>query len=320
MSLAEASFTSTAHNEEAKLLDEFLNDCQLRGMSSESIRGYRSNLRIFLAFLNSKNIRVREVDKNALRGFLEYLKSERKVSFKRIENYFSAISSFFEYLNYEGIIDQNPVLSVRKRYLRTYKNGRDNGSQRKLISVYEMAALINSITLNRDKALLTLLAKTGIRRGELINLDLEDINWETQSITLKPAAKRSNRIVFFDDECSRVLRRWISIRERFEPETQALFVGERGRRIYRNTVYVLVTKWAKRLGLHNPESQKIEDHFSPHCFRHWFTTHLRRAGMPREFIKELRGDTRGDAIDIYDRIDREELRKAYLAFIPQLGI
>jgi integrase/recombinase XerD len=64
----------------------------------------------------------------------------------------------------------------------------------------------------------------------------------------------------------------------------------------------------------------MEDHFSPHCCRHWFTTHLRRAGMKREFIQELRGDRRRDAIDIYDHIDKEELREAYLAYIPQLGI
>lgn len=56
------------------------------------------------------------------------------------------------------------------------------------------------------------------------------------------------------------------------------------------------------------------------CFRHWFTTWLRRNGMPREFIQELRGDRRREAIDIYDHIDRAELRKTYLAYIPQLGV
>jgi integrase/recombinase XerD len=79
-------------------------------------------------------------------------------------------------------------------------------------------------------------------------------------------------------------------------------------------------KYAQRVGLHNQKSSRPEDHFSPHCFRHWFTTHLRRAGMDREFIKALRGDRRREAIDIYDHIDREELRHAYLAFIPQLGL
>jgi integrase/recombinase XerD len=88
----------------------------------------------------------------------------------------------------------------------------------------------------------------------------------------------------------------------------------------RNSIYRLVTKHAANVGLHDPEADDLQQRFTPHCCRHWFTTHLRRSGMQREFIKELRGDTRGDAIDIYDHIDREELRQAYLAHIPTLGI
>lgn len=88
----------------------------------------------------------------------------------------------------------------------------------------------------------------------------------------------------------------------------------------RNGVYLAVTKPAERLGLSNPSSPRSEDQFSPHCCRHWFTTHLRRSGMTREFIQELRGDVRKEAIDIYDHIDKKELRESYLAYIPQLGI
>ena len=72
----------------------------------------------------------------------------------------------------------------------------------------------------------------------------------------------------------------------------------------------MVEKHAKRVGLHDPQSKKLEDRFTPHCCRHWFVTHLLRTGMPRDFVKELRGDTRGEAIDIYDHIDKKELRSA----------
>ena len=95
---------------------------------------------------------------------------------------------------------------------------------------------------------------------------------------------------------------------------------ETGQRLKRRGVYDAITKWAKRAGLHNPSSKKLEDHFTPHCCRHWFTTHLRRAGMPREFIQELRGDARSEAMDAYYHIDREELKKSYLACIPKLGV
>ncbi|GEM_PF-2209533 len=71
-----------------------------------------------------------------------------------------------------------------------------------------------------------------------------------------------------------------------------------------------MTVAAEHVGLHNPGSDQMEDHFSPHCCRHWFTTHLRRAGMTREFILVLRGDVRREAIDIYDHIDKKELRES----------
>lgn len=109
-------------------------------------------------------------------------------------------------------------------------------------------------------------------------------------------------------------------REKLNLATKALFIGEQSGRLKRNGVYSMVVKYAQRVGLHDLKSSRVEDHFSPHCFRHWFTTHLRRAGMDREFIKALRGDRRREAIDIYDRVDRNELRRAYLAFIPQLAL
>jgi integrase/recombinase XerD len=88
----------------------------------------------------------------------------------------------------------------------------------------------------------------------------------------------------------------------------------------RNGVYRAVTIHAARVGLHNPKSKRTEDHFTPHCRRHWFTITLRRNGMKREFTKELRGDARNEAVDIYDHIDKKELKRAYLGAVPVLGI
>lgn len=99
-----------------------------------------------------------------------------------------------------------------------------------------------------------------------------------------------------------------------------LSVNEQRGRLKRHGVDHAVTKHANRVGLHNPKNKKIEDHFTPHCCRHWFTTHLRMNGMRRELIQELRGDARKEAMDIYDHIDRKELKRAYLEAIPTLGI
>jgi integrase/recombinase XerD len=308
------------NQDDNRLIKAFLSDCRLRGYSPETIRSHRSNLKVIAKFLNQNNIYFQNLDKTGLKLILEYLISERRVGWKTRDHYFSALSSFYEYLTYEDIVKANPVPGFRKRYLKNYKK---NGStpQRKLINVEEASKLINSALSTRDKALMTVLAKTGVRRGELISMDTDDIDWELQRIKLKPKNKRSNLYVYYDEETAIMLNRWLKVRESYANKgVKALFVGDQGNRIGRNIVYNIVTEHAKRVGLHDPDSDNLEDHFSPHNWRHWFTTHLRRNGMNREFIKELRGDSRGEAIDVYDHIDHQELRKAYLTAIPRLGI
>lgn len=306
-----------------KLIADFTLDCRLRRFSEESIGSYRSVLKTTSNFLNHIQLSFLNLDKYTLKELLHYLANDRGFSVKTLENYFSALSCFYDYLAYEGLTDRNPVLPFRKRYIRQYKVERYNSSpSRKLISVDQMRMLITSILDPRDRAIVTLLAKTGIRRKELIKIDTDDINWEEQSIRLKPHAKRSNLIVFFDDECAHILRRWMSARKNYSipPDCKALFIGERGERLERRGVYDVVTKHAQRVGLHDPKSKKMEDRFTPHCCRHWFTTHLRRNDLRREYLKELRGDARKEAVDIYDHIDKKELRRAYLAAVPMLGI
>lgn len=317
--MSTASISSVPSSTE-KLIEGFQADCRIRGMAPGSIPRYLSVIKIFTEYLSGQGIDLIDVDRDVLRGFLEYLRLDRSVSHKTLENYFTVLSSLYEYLAYEGYVERNPVLPVRKRYLKRYKQN-DEGQMRKLISVEEMASLINSTMEIRDKAIITLLAKTGIRRNELVSLDVDDIDWEEQKIRLKPAHKRTNRIIFFDDETALILHRWLRARKaRKGCDNPALFLSDWGTRINRNGVYQAVTEAAAHIGLHDPNSEKMEDHFSPHCCRHWFTTHLRRAGMPREFIQELRGDVRKEAIDIYDHIDKKELKESYLAHIPQLGV
>ena len=292
----------------------------MRALSPETLRSARSNLRTMARFLDKQETSFENVDKESLKLVLSYLRDQRGVGWKTQKHYFSDLSSFYDYLVYEEKAQSNPVPSFRKRYLNSYKNG-ESASQRKLISVSEMGQLINSTLSIRDKALMTVFAKTGVRRNELISINVEDVDFQFGRIKLKPKKKRSNLYVYFDDECAVLLSRWLRVRDQYANIGEvALFVGDMGARIGRNMVYRFVTENAERIGFHDSNSDRLEDHFSPHCFRHWFTTHLRRNGLSREFIKELRGDSRREAVDIYDHIDHGELRKAYVAAIPRLGI
>ncbi|MGB7570760.1 MAG: site-specific integrase, partial [Methanothrix sp.] len=167
-----------------ELISRYREDCAMRGMSPESLRRYISSLKIYARYLQERDLDILNVDRNVLRSFLEYLRNDRNVGLKTIGNYFTSMAMFYEFLEFEEYVDKNPVHSVRKRYIRRYKDN-DDGQMRKLISVEEMARLINSTLDVRDKAIITLLAKTGIRRKELITLDVDDLDWVDQSIRLK---------------------------------------------------------------------------------------------------------------------------------------
>jgi integrase/recombinase XerD len=302
------------------LIEDFRRDCLVRGMAKRSVETYLNSIKICRGFLSSRGKDILTIDRAAIQGYIEYLRLERKVSLKTVKMHLTALSTLYEFLVFEGRADSNPVLQVRRRYSRRYKDGSE-AQTKQLISVEDMARLINSTMGIRDKAVITLLAKTGIRRNELITLDTSDVDLIENRIKLKATGKRTNRVVFFDDEAALLLRRWLKIREGMNRRNEtALFLSNWGYRISRTDVYEAVTKAAARVGLHDPGSERLEDHFGPHCCRHWYCTHLFRAGMRREYIKELRGDSRKEAFDLYNHIDLKELKEAYLAAIPQLGI
>lgn len=320
--MSSISGNSASDPPKSELLDEYLIDAELQGLSEKTLKTYRSNLQTFSEWLDGD---LREVDRNELKGFLYYLRNERQglhgsigLSNSAVNTYFAALNSLFQFLTYEHYVENNPVPAFRQRYVESSRTGQ--GSKRQLISVEEMATLVHATLDVRDRAIIVLFAKTGIRRNELIQIDLEDLDWELQSVQLKDTPKRTNTLVFFDGECSRILQRWLRARNDQETNSNALFTNQYGDRLKRNGVFQAVARNAEAVGLHDPNATEIEKRFTPHCCRHWFTTHLRRSGMKREFIQELRGDTRSDTIDIYDHIDRKELREAYLAHIPTLGI
>jgi len=299
------------------LIQRFHEDCELRGVASTI--DYVNRTKEFCAVLEARGSNPLDVTKDDLRAFLVRLK-KRRLKVTTIDRIFSCLSAFYEFLIVEELVEYNPILPFRKYYLRRYK--KDNDSEiRKLISVEDAARLVNSILDTRDKCILVLFFKTGMRVGELTSLDVDDIDLEKGVITLKHTKKRSNRVLYIDNEAVTVLSKWIAARKnRGGSECPALFLNKSGGRIAKRGVENMTKKHAERVGLYDANSRKLEDKFTPHCCRHWFVTHLIRRGMPRDFVKELRGDVRGEAIDIYNHIDRKELRESYLAHIPQLGV
>ena len=295
------------------LVEEFIADSAARGLTKHSIESYKSCITDFLRCYSNPTA----VGLDELRTYLVDLR-RRGLQGNTLKEYFSALSTFYDFLLFEGKMNSNPILGFRKRYLRI-KNQHGGENTRQLISTGQMRQLIRLADEDIDilaKTIMLFLAKTGVRRGELISMDVHDLDLERGEFRIKPLSKRSNRLGFLDGELRAALVKYLNWRE-YRAVNDALWVHSNGKKVARNYVYNMVVRYSSRLGLHDPGGPLCK-RFGPHCCRHFFTTMLRRNGMPREFIKELRGDRRKEAVDIYDHIDTEELRRSYLQCVPKL--
>jgi integrase/recombinase XerD len=300
------------------ILDPFERDLKLRGLAKTSQVDVLGCVRRYLIWAAERGIDAREAKRDDLLAYLGDLRA-RGLKQSSLSNNFSSLSTLYSFFAEQGEIIQNPIPPIQKRYLKSYK---DETRQRQLISVEDATKMVRATIDSRDRAILLLLFKTGIRRNELVTLDLDSIDLEKQFLILKPTAKRSNRTVFFDDEAARALARWLKAGEKRlrRKGERALFLNNRGQCLSNAGVNTVVRKAATRAGLHDHESNRLEDKFTPHCCRHWLVTHLIRGGMPREQVKWIRGDAMREAIDLYNHIDPEDVKRNYLACIPKFGI
>jgi integrase/recombinase XerD len=299
-------------------LEDFAEDLDLRGFSKVARDNTVWAVKRYLKWASLEGIDPQKGRKEDVLSYLAYLRAK---GLKRatLANNFTALSNWFEFLVESGELEINPIPLLKKRYLQAYK---DDYEQRQIITVEQATKMVRATIDTRDRAILLLLLKTGIRRNELVTLDLEDVDMPGQKITLKPTGKRSNRIVFFDHEAARSLIRWISVREtRYKKRGEnALFISMLGTRLQREAINRLVREAAERVGLYDSSSKKLEDKFTPHCCRHFLTTQLLRNNMRREYVQWLRGDSIHNAIDIYFHINPEDVKQSYLACVPELGV
>jgi integrase/recombinase XerD len=301
-----------------KKVDAFVQDLALQGMAKSSRDGVAWAVRRYLLWASGRSKDCNPSNKDILLDYLADLRAKdlRQSTINRI---FSNLSVYFNYLVEIENLQKNPIPAIKKRYIKSYK---DEIRRRQLINVEDASKMVRATIDTRDRAILLLFLKTGIRRNELISLDVSDIDMATRTIMLKPTPKRSNRIVFFDDEAAGTLSRWMVARDtRYKKRgEEALFISNKGTRLQASAVDVLVRVAAERVGLHDHASEQLEAKFTPHCCRHWMVTHLLRDGMAREHVKWLRGDSMREAVDIYYHINPDDVRRSYLAHIPQLGV
>jgi site-specific recombinase XerD len=291
-------------------LERFILDCKAKGMTQHSIETYRSNVSEFLIY--NPDPKVVTIDQ--LRNYLEKLRY-RQLSNSTLKGYMSAVSSLFDFLIFEKELLVNPVIPFRKRYLDRSKN---HPETRQLISIEDMRSILTAAGGIQEKAMILVLAKTGIRRGELHDLKESDLDFERKIIQIPAKAKRSCNIAIMDPELENALKDLLLWRQR-RAKTDWLWISTKGGRIHKDAPGRILAELGRKMHLHQDKGP-LSKRLTPHCLRHWFTTHLFRAGMDPQYIKYLRGDSlRMESWQIYNRIDIGLVRVEYLRCMPRIA-
>ncbi len=322
-SLSHSGKDVTISAKNLELYAKYLVELKALNYSKQTIRTYKSQVILFMIYLGPK--KFVDVTKEDLKIYLTDVLRERNCE-STIRHHYAAISSLYNYMVDElQLMPYNPVNGARK-YLRKFKHDLSSTeSEKQVITVDQASLLVNTAFSSRDRAILTLGLKCGLRCHEICELNIEGVNLDKRVFKITPTPKRSYNYAFIDDELLSVLKRWIARREailqRIGKKTSALFITDRGTRISESQLARVVKKTAITAGLcsTDPEADTSEK-FTSHCMRYFFTTSLRKNGMSKEFRQRLRGDKLKDAEDGYNRITMDELKKEYFRCVPQLGV
>jgi integrase len=165
-----------------------------------------------------------------------------------------------------------------------------------------------------------MLAKTGMRREELLMLHDKDLNIDEWIIKAPVTGKRLEfRPLFLDDESMLVILDYLDWRDEYA-SSEFLFVSPNtGDKLHRDYPNHYLRKVGLQLGIHDPAGP-LDHRLTSHCWRWFFTTQMHRAKMDEQYIKYLRGDVLGSraAWEGYLNIDTELLRLEYLRCVPHL--
>lgn len=252
------------------LLELFLTAKEVEGCSPKTIAYYEATLQHMESWLSKP---IAHVSSDDLRKYLSEYELERGSSKVTIDNIRRIFSSFFSWLEDEDYIVKSPVRKI-KRVKTAVKT-------KETLSDEELEALRDSCDSKRDLAMVDLLASTGMRVGELIRLDIDDVDIQGRECVVTGKGNKQ-RPVYFDARTKLHLAAYLESRKDGNP---ALFVSLNGR-----TQRLSVCTVEKRIKALGERAQVGRVH--PHKFRRTLATHAIDKGMPIEQVQRLLGHSK----------------------------
>jgi len=342
--------TGTAIPEEVEdPIEYFLTDITYQGKSQRTSDAYERVLRDFEASLRENGEKPLAVASH--RDCMAWIHSQREeLSESTVATYASYLHRFYAYMTQIGVFDSNPMAIV----VEEMDERIDADPARRDVSIPEMQGFVSGIDHPLDRAVIVTLLKTGMRVGELCNLDQRDLHLADdprESVTTRPALdgrpdslfvasepsrgatvngeqraasnkRRRDTVVPVDADLAETLRAWLDVRPDPVSSARPLFTSTTdnwGQRITTDGVRHIVTSHASEQGWYD-NGGGVEENVTPHYFRHFFTTHLRDRTGDRGIVKYLRGDVAQDIIDTYTHDWGDRVRDVYEDHIYQLPV
>ena len=279
--------------DEFEFLELFLSAKKIEGCSKNTIMYYKSTIE---KMLNKINKRIDDIKTEDIRNYLSKYKDERNSSKTTIDNMRRIFSSFFAWLENEDYILKNPVKRIKK-----VKTGR---VVKEILTDEHLETLCNNCDNLRDLSMMELLISTGMRVGELVKLNIDDINFKERECIVFGKGE-SERIVYFDARTKIHLIQYLNTRTDSNP---ALFVSFRRpyNRLGINGVEIRLKKLGKK--------SKI-DNVHPHRFRRTLATNAIDKGMPIEQVQRLLGHVQIDTTLQYAMVNQNNVKIAHRKFI-----
>ncbi len=271
--------------------------------SPHTIKAYKNDLGQFFTFtesmyeLNSAS-NIRHIH---IRSWIVDL-MQQQVSARSVNRKLSSLKTYFKFLLKRRFIDKNPMLKIVAP--KTGKRLPVAVNKKHLEDLFEKVDFGADYSGARNRMILELLYSTGMRRAEMINLSLNDVDFTKNYLKVMGKGAKE-RLVPFSSNLRTVLKNYIAIRNENFPKGEKvyLFLTDKGKKLYPKLVYNLVKRY---LSLITTVEQR-----SPHVLRHSFATHLSDNGADLNAIKELLGHANLSATQIYTHNSIEKLRKVY---------
>ena len=282
-----------------------------RRYSPNTIRSYEVDLHQFVTYLASHHIAAfDDVSKNDLRAFLSGL-LDGGVSRKTVARKIACLRSFFRYAKRHGIAAKNPTLTlISPKLEKRLPSFLDESSITRMFDGLDTATPAG----RKQAAILELFYSTGMRLGELVHLNVSDLDF-AQGVVKVTGKGSKQRIIPVGRRALRAMESYLRDRLRLltqrglASDESALFITAKGVRIYPEAVSRLVKKAISRVS----ELEKK----SPHVIRHTFATHLLNRGADLRAVKELLGHESLSTTQVYTHVSTEQLKKVYRQSHPK---